>query len=522
MKKSPLKKKKLCKFERDKLHKLNWPINSGTYSVTDPQGAVAVVCPRQDSVLQSAALNYGAAIAGPCITPGRGVELVVTNIISNPNLRWLILAGRDSGHLSGDVIYCLSKYGIDPATKRVKNTKCPTNPFLPNLPQEAIDRFQKQVKVINLLQIYNDKDPEEVERIKEEMGLVIRACLQEPENAIKMVDKKTGDEYYLCDPGTEELEPMIINLEVEKIGGYYEGYSRVGTTIHANTVAEAEPMIKSHILQKGNWGIQESTRRVLSVTALQTVIYNTKRGLLPANWRPFNVIKSDEEALDYLEKYRTWVYLFPLSDVKFDEAEQKWVPYIPDNMDYVYGGRLTAYWYEIAERKEKEEIRRLVTQMHKKFYTKLPTFDDTLEFYERLAKVQKKSFNQLYATAKAARICVKNKIGNSYRLYMSLQTPPLDIKDDPRKAHNPCFCLYEVYPRLIDGSWQLDCCFFLRAHDILAFPANANGGIAIQDFIAKYAGIKTGIYVHHAGSLEICDYLLPKEILRKYKSSDGP
>lgn len=521
LEKAPLRDDKpFIKFSREKLHQLKWPINSGTYNITDPQGSVAVVCPRQDAVLQTVALSYGATISGPCITPGRGVELVVANTISNPNLRWLILAGKDSGHLSGDVIYCLSKYGVDPETKRVNKTRCPTNPFLPNLPKEAIGRFQKQVKVINLLQNYDDKDPPEVERIKEEMGLVIRACLQEPKNAIKLIDRKNNEEYYLCDPGSESVDPMIVDFSVEKIGGYYEGYSRVGTTIHATTIEEAEPMIKSHILQKGNWGMQESTRMVLSATALQTVIYDTQKGLFPAGWRPFNVIESDKEAWDYLNKYRTWVYLFPLSDVKFDEVKRKWVPYIPDNMDYVYGGRLTAYWYEIAPEEERKSIRDLVAQMHQKFYENLPDFSDIIDFYERLSCVQKTSFNQIYATAKAAKVCVENNIGNSYRLYMSLQTPPLDIKDDPRKAHNPCFCLYEVYPRLIGDSWQLDCCFFLRAHDILAFPANANGGIAIQDFIFRYAKIKPGLYVHHAGSLEVCDYLLPKEVLEKYRKNN--
>lgn len=520
LEKFPVKaKNKYKKFSREDLRKINWPPNSGTYNITDPQGAVAVVCPRQDGVLQAAALTYGAAISGPCITPGRGVELVITNTISNPNLRWLILAGKDSGHLSGDVIYCVSKYGVDQESKRVNKTKCPTNPFLPNLSKDVIRRFQDQITVINLLQNYDDKNSEEVERVKEELGLIIRLCIQEPENAIKLTDKKTGDINYLCDKGIEDFEPLVVSMEVEKIGGYYEGYSRVGSTIHAMTIAEAEPMLKSHILHKGNWGMQESTRMVLSATALQTVIYDTKKDLFPLGWRPFNVIKSDEEAWDYLEKYRTWVYLFPLSDVKFDEKIRKWVPYFPDNMDYVYGGRLTVYWYEIADEAEKKDIKDLVMDMHKKFYEKIPSYSEVIDFYERLAKVQKKSFNQLYANAKAAKVCVENNIGNSYRLYMSLQTPPLDIKDDPRKAHNPCFCLYEIYPRLIKGDWQIDCCFFLRAHDILAFPANTNGGISIQNFISWYCGVKSGIYVHHAGSLEVCDYLLPKDILEKFQKS---
>jgi len=515
LRKKPQQPKKWIKFDRDKLQEIEWPINPGTYQIKDPASPVAVVCPAQDAELQAAALNYGAAISGPCITPDRGVELVVTNVISNPNIRWIILAGKDSGHLAGDVLWCLNKYGVNPKTKRVLKTKSPTNPYVMNLPEEAIERFREQVKVINLLGGYNEK---ETERVKEELGLVIRCCVQEPENAIELWDKKRDDKLILFDPGCDH-EPMIIDLSIEKIGAYYEGYHRVGSTIHVNTVSDAYPVLMSHVVNKGSWGQQESTRMALDTVATQAVIHDTSRDLIPKDWQPFGWMRSKSDVEDYLRKYQTWVYLFPLSDVRYDEKEKTCVPYIPDpkQMEYVYGGRLTAYWLEIATEEERSEIRKLVEEYHKKFRFNVPTFDDVVEFYGRLEKLQQKSFNQLYKTAKAARLCVKEGFSNSYRLYMSLQTPPIDVKEDPRRAHNPCFALYEVYPRLIDGEWQLDTCFFLRAHDIKAFPANASGGINIQKFIAWYAGIQSGIYVHHAGSLEVCEYMLPNDILRKYK-----
>lgn len=503
----------ILKFDRQTLHEKGWPINPGTFEIRDPTSPVAVVCPAQNSVLQQAALFYGAAISGPMITPDRGIELVVTNIISNPNLRWLILAGKDSGHLAGDVIYSLWKYGRDQKTKRVLKTKCPTNPYLLNLPEEAVNRFRKQVRVINLLGNYSE---ENAEQMKLELGLIVRCCLQEPENALRMVNSDLGDEFCLFDSGTEGLEPIIVDLNVEKIGVYYEGYDRVGTTVHVKTVAEAYPVLMSHIIQKGSWGMQESTRMALGTVATQTVIHDVNKDLYPPSWQPFSWMKTDKDVRDYLEKYRIWVYLFPLSDVKYDETEMICVPYLPERMDYVYGGRLTSYWYELADKKEKREIRDLAAELHQRFRYKLPTFQDVIEFYERLADVQRKSFNQLWKTAKAAKLAVKEGFGNSYRLYMSLQTPPIDIKEDPRQAHNPCFALYEAYPRCIEGKWQLDTVFFLRAHDILAFPANANGGIVIQKFFAWYAGIKPGLYIHHAGSIEVCDYLLPREIREKY------
>lgn len=517
LKKNPQGHKPWLKFDREKLYKFGWPQNQGTYQVKDPASSVAVICPAQNSELQAAALDYGAAISGCCITPDRGVELVITNTTSNPNIRWIILAGKDSGHLAGDVIYCVNKYGRDPLTERVLKTKCPTNPYLLNISEEVIERFQKQVKVINLLGGYDAKD---LEQVKSELGLVIRCCVQEPKNAIRFTHYKLGDEIDLFDPGAEGLEPFIVDLKVEKIGAYYEGYHRVGTAIHINTVAEAYPVLMSHIVNKGSWGKQESTRMVLDTLATQAIIHNTKEGLVPPDWRPFGWMKSEKDVLDYLEKYRVWVYLFPLSDVRYDEKEKTCVPYIPEHMEYVYGGRLTAYWYELSGKREKESIRNLVKKVHRKFRYQLPSFEDVLEFYGKLAKIQKTSFNQIYKIAKAAKVCVDNGFGNSYRLYMSLQTPPIDIKEDPRQAHNPCFTQYAVYPRRIDGKWQLDAVFYMRAHDILAFPANANGGIELQKFIARFAGIEPGLYVHHAGSIEVCDYMLPKEILEKHKDKE--
>lgn len=504
------------KINREKLRETGWPINPGTYEIRDPASPVAVVCPAQNAELQAAAISYGAAISGPCITPDRGVELVITNLISNPNIRWLIIAGKDSGHLAGDVIWCLGRNGVDPKTRKVIGTKCPTNPYLMNIPLESIERFRKQIKVINIM---TDGKENDLERTKGEMGLIIRCCMQESENAIEMTNKKTGEQFVLFDMGSEELEPLKIDLSLQKIGVYYEGYHRVGTSIHIDTVASAYPVAISHVINKGVIGRQESTRIALDTLATQFIIHNTKDGLVPPDWRPFGWMQDDKTAQEYVEKYRIWVYLFPLSDVKYDEVQKRFVPYVPKQMEYAYGGRLTAYWYELADEEEKKAITVLVEDYHKKYQVQNPAFEEIVEFYEKLAKLQKKSFNQIYNMAKAVKLCVQEGFTGSYRNYMSLQTPPIDIKADPRQAHNPCFALYEIYPRKLKGRWQLDTALFLRANDCLAFPANANGGIFIQKFLAWYAGIEPGLYVHNAGSLEVCDYMLDKQTLEKYQQS---
>lgn len=498
---------KFAKYPRDLLYEAGWPSNPGTFEIKDAASPVAVVCPRQDLELQEAALFYGAAISGPCITPDRGVELVVSSIIANPNIRWVILAGKDSGHLAGDVLYYLWKYGLDPETRRVRETKCPTNPYLFNLPDEAIERFRKQVKVINVLGAKN--------RDQTKLGLLIRCCLQWPQEAIFYENHKFGDSFHLCDIGSENQQPLLVDLSVQRGRGYFEGYGRVGTTIHAFSVADSYPMLESHILTYGSWGMQESSKWALDVVGTQVVIHDVSDELLPLGWRPFGWIQSDEGAREYLEKYRIWVYLFPLTDVRFT-PEEGCVPYLTqEGFDYLYGTRLTTHGIERAGKKERDAIAGLTREFHARFYHAPPEFSDVAEFYERLEIIQDKTFNQLYKTAQAARLCKEEKIGASYRLYMTTQIPAWDIDIDPRKVHNPCFALYEVYPRLVDGEWQLDCALFLRANDFLAYPANANGGITIQKFLAWYAGMKAGLYLHHTGCLHICDYMLPRELVKR-------
>ena len=64
-----------------------WPVISGDYIVGDPESPVAVTTLASHIEAELS----GAAIAGPCKTENLGVEKVVANIISNPNIRFLIL-----------------------------------------------------------------------------------------------------------------------------------------------------------------------------------------------------------------------------------------------------------------------------------------------------------------------------------------------------------------------------------------------------------------------------------------------
>jgi tetrahydromethanopterin S-methyltransferase subunit A len=134
-----------------------WPPIRGDYRLEDPESRIAVV------TLASHLRAAGAAIWGPCKTENLGVEKVVANLISNSNLRFLLVCGEESkGHLPGDSIIALHRNGID-GEGRIVGSKGAI-PFIENLSKEAIDRFQRQVEVIDRIGLVDEKKIEEIVR----------------------------------------------------------------------------------------------------------------------------------------------------------------------------------------------------------------------------------------------------------------------------------------------------------------------------------------------------------------------
>lgn len=126
-----------------------WPVISGDYIVGDPESPVAV------TTLASHIEGdlTGAAIAGPCKTENLGVEKVVANIISNPNIRFLILSGAEvQGHITGQSFKALHENGCDPEKKSI-NGATGAIPFVENIPLDGIDRFQQQLQVIDMIDV---------------------------------------------------------------------------------------------------------------------------------------------------------------------------------------------------------------------------------------------------------------------------------------------------------------------------------------------------------------------------------
>lgn len=92
------------------------------------------------------------AIWGQHKTENLGIEKIVANVVSNPNIRYLILCGDEvRGHRSGQSIQSLHANGID-EQGRIINARGAV-PYIENVPMEAIARFQEQVEIIDMIGI---------------------------------------------------------------------------------------------------------------------------------------------------------------------------------------------------------------------------------------------------------------------------------------------------------------------------------------------------------------------------------
>ncbi len=132
-----------------------WPPIRGDYVVGSPEGSVAVV------TLASSLRAEGASLIGPCKTENLGIEKIVANVISNSNIRFLLICGIESkGHLPGNTLIALHRNGIDDAGRIIGSKGA--IPFIQNLPRDAIKRFQDQVTVIDKIGLVDKQKIEEL------------------------------------------------------------------------------------------------------------------------------------------------------------------------------------------------------------------------------------------------------------------------------------------------------------------------------------------------------------------------
>ncbi len=126
-----------------------WPIIQGDYHTGDANSPVAVIT-MGSHLDETGICAAGAALAGSCKTENLGIEKIVANVISNPNIRFVLLCGTEvKGHLSGQSIDAMHKNGVE-GGKIVGSTGA--IPFLENLTAEHIKSFQEQIELVNIME----------------------------------------------------------------------------------------------------------------------------------------------------------------------------------------------------------------------------------------------------------------------------------------------------------------------------------------------------------------------------------
>ncbi len=152
-----------CEFE---ISNNSWPPVEGEYTVLDKSASVAV------STLASVKLEGklaklnppGLCIVGKTETENIGIDKIVKNVISNPSINSLIVAGKDpEGHQSGKTLLALWKNGVD-KNMRIIDSKG-RRPILKNVTRSDIDNFRKQIQIDD--QIGSENSRTLVKRIKE-------------------------------------------------------------------------------------------------------------------------------------------------------------------------------------------------------------------------------------------------------------------------------------------------------------------------------------------------------------------
>jgi tetrahydromethanopterin S-methyltransferase subunit A len=183
-----------------------WPIVQGDFHSGDANSPVAVMT-CGSHLDEKGICDKGAAICGSCKTENLGLEKVIANIISNPNIRFLLLCGTEvKGHLAGQTMAALHKGGVKDG--RVVGAEGAI-PFIENLADDAIKRFQEQCELVNIME-------------SEDLGAI----------GAKINELKGRD------PGAFAADPMIVEVKeaaggAEEAGGVVQPMSGELALIHA-------------------------------------------------------------------------------------------------------------------------------------------------------------------------------------------------------------------------------------------------------------------------------------------------
>ncbi len=143
--------------------KEKWPPISGDYTIGNPKASIAIATCGSYSLPQKLISNFSSeiAIAGFVEIENEGIAKIVQNIVSNPNIRSLVVCGEKvAGHEPGQTLVSLYNHGLDDENQIIGSQG--TIPILlPKYfgnenPKKFVERFRKQI--ISLIDLREQTD----------------------------------------------------------------------------------------------------------------------------------------------------------------------------------------------------------------------------------------------------------------------------------------------------------------------------------------------------------------------------
>ena len=150
----------------------NCPVAVSTLASTELADALAQRRPRE------------LCIVGKTETENIGIDKLIKNTITNPTIRYLVVAGRDpKGHDSGRTLLALAANGVDPSMRVLGSSG--RRPILRNVTRDEVEAFRRQVEVVDMI---GCDDPDKVIDRVAELGARTHAscdCSSEHESTVK-------------------------------------------------------------------------------------------------------------------------------------------------------------------------------------------------------------------------------------------------------------------------------------------------------------------------------------------------
>lgn len=144
----------LCPTEEAR-PRAGWPPLPGDYRIKTFMAPVAVCTLNSPEIMDALVETapVGLAIAGTMRTENLGIERLVHNVLSNPNIRFLVVCGADTegtiGHLPGRSLAALHRNGTD---NRGRIIEAPgRRPIIKNLELSLVDAFRRRIEFVNMI-----------------------------------------------------------------------------------------------------------------------------------------------------------------------------------------------------------------------------------------------------------------------------------------------------------------------------------------------------------------------------------